>query len=720
MNPGLIGLTGGIVGGIIGVAGGLLGTYFAIRNTKGPRERAFVIKASIACWILALAFVFGMCLIPGLYKLLLIPIYVVGLVGGILLWNKRQAQIRFEESKINPAPPAAPSTQIIPRKFAVGGGALILIWLAVLLAITRAKGNVGGGVLILMYLAILVIVSIIVIQIKRAAEPGIFGFIFDKLGEKKNPASPVTPTTQTTPRKCPQCGAELKPDVSEGLCPACLLQRGIATEGGAPPGTPPFTPPIIPELAKLFPQLEILELIGKGGMGAVYKARQPALDRFVALKILAPRSGGDLDFAERFTREARALARLSHPNIVAVYDFGQAGGLSYFIMEFVDGPNLRQVEQAGRLSPREALEIIPQICGALQFAHDEGIVHRDIKPENVLLDKKGRVKIADFGLAKLLGQEPKDFRLTGARDVVGTPHYMAPEQIEKPSEVDHRADIYSLGVVFYEMLTGELPLGKFQPPSSCAHGVQIDVRLDEVVLRSLEKEPSRRYQQVSQVKTDVETIVTTPANQVSIQRKGKTMSTSSYKPLCYGLVIGAVCLLIWLTAWLATRPPKFSLENIDSKIVRLTKPGTTVKEVIHVLGEPAGYIWGDKSHIQQGHRLPDNPPEFYVLQYPGAVKVAVNHGRVVELRSEGQGPGFTYRGKLHLGSSLDEVLEALGEPTETVVGKPIDFSATDVLYRDVDGRKGFDYYARPDQNIRCFFANDEVTALYVTLESGNR
>ncbi|MGO9479802.1 MAG: protein kinase domain-containing protein [Limisphaerales bacterium] len=348
------------------------------------------------------------------------------------------------------------------------------------------------------------------------------------------PAPAVVPATEIIPRKCPQCGAELKPDVSEGLCPSCLLQRGIATEGGAPPGTPPFVPPTIPDLARLFPQLEIIELIGKGGMGAVYKARQPALDRFVALKILAPRPGGDLDFASRFTREARALAKLSHPNIVAVYDFGQVGSrrreeadpakvqpqppppvggheegtLSYFIMEYVDGPNLRQVEQAGKLPPREALAIIPQICAALQFAHDEGIVHRDIKPENILLDKKGRVKIADFGLAKILGQEPKDFRLTGARDIMGTPHYMAPEQVEKPQTVDHRADIYSLGVVFYEMLTGELPLGKFQPPSQ---KVQVDVRLDEVVLRSLAKEPELRYQNVSEVKTRVETIASTDA-----------------------------------------------------------------------------------------------------------------------------------------------------------------------------------------------------------------
>src|SRR6185437_14879676 len=241
-----------------------------------------------------------------------------------------------------------------------------------------------------------------------------------------------------------------------------------------------------------------------------------------------PRSRSDVDFSSRFSREARALARLSHPNIVAVHDFGTVGPvpglaspetpagksetgrmpvLHYFIMEFVDGPNLRQVEQAGKLTPREALQIIPQICAALQFAHDEGIVHRDIKPENVLLDKKGRVKIADFGLAKILGQEA-DFRLTGAGDVMGTPHYMAPEQVEKPQEVDHRADIYSLGVVFYEMLTGELPLGKFDPPS---HKVQVDVRLDEVVLRSLAKSPERRYQQVSEIKTDIENIAERPA-----------------------------------------------------------------------------------------------------------------------------------------------------------------------------------------------------------------
>jgi tetratricopeptide (TPR) repeat protein/predicted Ser/Thr protein kinase len=321
------------------------------------------------------------------------------------------------------------------------------------------------------------------------------------------------------PVKCPQCGAFLPAGELEGLCPACLLKQGTTAETATDPEASSFQPPDVDEVARMFPQLEILAFIGKGGMGAVYKARQPALDRIVALKILPPQAPGRPGFAERFNREARALAKLNHPNIVTVHEFGQVNGLPFFIMEFVDGLNLRQLERSGRLSPREALQIVPQICEALQFAHDEGIVHRDIKPENILLDKKGRVKIADFGIAKIVGGEGRAGSplpaagahgvtrptegLTETGKIIGTPRYMAPEQVEDPQSVDHRADIYSLGVVFYEMLTGELPLGKFGPPS---RKVDVDVRLDEVVLRALEKEPERRYQQASQVRTAVETI----------------------------------------------------------------------------------------------------------------------------------------------------------------------------------------------------------------------
>jgi Protein kinase domain len=169
----------------------------------------------------------------------------------------------------------------------------------------------------------------------------------------------------------------------------------------------------------------------------------------------------------------------------------------------VDGMNLRQLLETYRLTPRETLGIVPQICEALEYAHGEGIVHRDIKPENILLDQKGRVKVADFGLSKLLVPGPKDLQLTQSGQVLGTMHYMAPEQLEKPLEVDQRADIYSLGVLLYEMLTGGLPLGRFELPSKKA---AVDARLDELVLHAMERDPRQRCQSASEVRMRLETI----------------------------------------------------------------------------------------------------------------------------------------------------------------------------------------------------------------------
>ncbi len=317
-------------------------------------------------------------------------------------------------------------------------------------------------------------------------------------------------------KSCPQCGVALPSAATAGLCPRCLLAGAMApTQTDEEPSAARKT--LAPEeLAPHFPQLEIIECLGRGGMGVVYKARQRTLNRLVALKLLAPERVGEAKFAERFTREAQALAALNHPNIVTIYDFGQAGGFYFLLMEYVDGLNLRGLLRARKLTPEEALAIVPPLCEALQYAHDRGIVHRDIKPENLLLDKAGRVKVADFGIAKMLGA------LDGGGDggggaapenatqtTVGTPGYSAPEQKNDPRRVDSRADIYSLGVVFYEMLTGELPGQLIEPPSRKVH---IDVRLDEVVLRALEQTPERRYQQVSEVKTMVETIVGAPAD----------------------------------------------------------------------------------------------------------------------------------------------------------------------------------------------------------------
>ena len=310
---------------------------------------------------------------------------------------------------------------------------------------------------------------------------------------------------------CPQCQQPLPANAPGGICPACLLQAGLEPVTGANVGHSTaetsgyrgFSVPSIESMNAQIPQLEFIELLGQGGMGAVFKARQPELDRFVAVKILPKEIGADAKFTERFSREAKALAKLSHQNIVTVYDFGQLENQYYFVMEYVDGTDLRQLIDGGQVTAEQSLEIVRQICEALQFAHANGVVHRDIKPENVLIDKTGRVQIADFGLAKLLDSESVDVSLTGTRQVMGTLRYMAPEQTRGTKAVDHRADIFSLGVIFYELLTGDLPIGRFHPPSRKA---STDARLDDVVLKALENEPADRYQSASDVNLDLDSI----------------------------------------------------------------------------------------------------------------------------------------------------------------------------------------------------------------------
>jgi serine/threonine protein kinase len=360
--------------------------------------------------------------------------------------------------------------------------------------------------------------------------------------------------SKTSANACPRCGVALPSTSTAGLCPRCLMAEAMApTEAGAEASAQMPLPP--EEIAPHFPQLEILQCLGRGGMGVVYKARQKTLNRFIALKLLAPERVLDPRFAERFTCEAQALAALNHPNIVTIHDFGQAGGFYYLLMEYVDGVNLRQLLRARKFTPEEALAIVPPLCDALQFAHDRGIVHRDIKPENLLIDITGRVKVADFGIAKMLGTLPASNPAGQAAApenttpaTVGTPGYSAPEQKTDPQRVDSRADIYSLGVVFYELLTGERPDGRLEPPS---RKVQIDVRLDAVVLRALEKDPELRFQQVSEVKTLVQTIVqpssppppASPAAEVSpaTPHKGKPKTMSSTKTT---VAIVSACVLL--------------------------------------------------------------------------------------------------------------------------------------------------------------------------------
>jgi serine/threonine protein kinase len=194
--------------------------------------------------------------------------------------------------------------------------------------------------------------------------------------------------SETNPSTCPRCGSPLSPTDAAGLCPRCLLAMNLRTRTmPTGEGSASLPPPSPAELEQKFPQFEILECLGRGGMGIVYKARQKALDRIVAIKILAGEWQDDPGFAERFEKEAKLLARLNQPNIVTIHDFGNAGGLYYIVMEYIDGVNVRDLLREGKMEPEQALAIIPPICEALQFAHNHGVVHRDIKPENILLDR---------------------------------------------------------------------------------------------------------------------------------------------------------------------------------------------------------------------------------------------------------------------------------------------------------------------------------------------
>jgi len=262
-------------------------------------------------------------------------------------------------------------------------------------------------------------------------------------------------------------------------------------------------PPDPEALSKMMPlgRYSVQVRVGVGGMGAVYRGTQLSLGRPVAIKVLRVNDGHDFAFEDRFSREARAMATLNHPNIVAIHDYGHLGSeYLYFVMEFVDGTDLGEVMSRGRMTPELTLQLMPQICAGLEYAHSRGIVHRDIKPANIMLTRQGEVKITDFGLAKDVARSSN--RPTETHMVMGTPEYAAPEQFNAHREVDHRADIYSLGVMMYQMLTGALPRGAWHPPSMLRPG--IDPRLDPVVIRALMPDRQHRFQSVGDLRQAIE------------------------------------------------------------------------------------------------------------------------------------------------------------------------------------------------------------------------
>jgi formylglycine-generating enzyme required for sulfatase activity/serine/threonine protein kinase len=402
------------------------------------------------------------------------------------------------------------------------------------------------------------------------------------------------PEDPTIPVPPPEAGLK-------GLDAGELLARGLQT---APPsaGAAAWEPPTPEELAKLLPQYRIESLLGRGGMGAVYKGVQAALDRPVAIKLLPAEVAADTQFISRFQREARTLAKLQHSSIVAVHDFGQTGaGHLYFVMEYVDGTDLQHILKGPGLKPEQAFVLIGQICEALHYAHQQGVIHRDIKPANILVTKDGRAKVADFGLARPLIEESGG--LTQTHMVMGTPDYMAPEQRSGVGHPDHRADIFALGVMLYEMLTGQRPHGAFQPPS---HRVQVDVRIDEVVLKALQQEPDRRYQQASEMKTDVDRIRTTPPEKAKPPGRRRSLATMI---VAFVLIALITPVALYLLSKLNKPVVPASLGDASANDSKLNWTEAQLPEANRAFLRPDGWVLADgKESVFINPRLPDGSP----------------------------------------------------------------------------------------------------------------
>lgn len=360
----------------------------------------------------------------------------------------------------------------------------------------------------------------------------------------------MPPRSHTT---CPQCGLEIDERAPQGMCTKCVLlwvATAIREDENSTGDSSPVSMSYRPggqlgspeEIGEYFDDLEVLELLGAGGMGAVYKARQTKLDRTVALKILSRELASDSAFQERFDREARLLARLHHPNIVTIFETGTKGPFAYLIMEFVDGQNLREAMEGERMKPAAALTLVRDICEPLKFAHEQGILHRDIKPENILISSRGEVKIADFGIGKLVGDaDAEKSALTGDNAVLGSLRYMSPEQIDSPADVDQRADIYSLGLVLYELLTGQVPMGRFEPPSKSS---SVESVADEIVMQALERDLRARIPTMAELQLRLEELTSTTGPGTVIDRS----RLGTHAAICTGisLALALICIAYFM------------------------------------------------------------------------------------------------------------------------------------------------------------------------------
>ncbi|MFT6794716.1 MAG: hypothetical protein ACJAR1_002730 [Rubritalea sp.] len=294
-----------------------------------------------------------------------------------------------------------------------------------------------------------------------------------------------------------------------------------------------FTAPSVEELQSKFPFHDIVSFIAQGGMGAVYLATQRSLDRPVAIKILPQEFGEDEDYRVSFETEAKAMAKLNHSNLVGIYDFGDINGMLYIIMEYIPGRSLFDIAHGDQVDQLEAARLIADMCQGLDHAHTAGMLHRDIKPANVLIDDEAKPKIVDFGLARPLGEEQT------AGVVFGTPGYTAPEVLTDPLAVDQRSDIFSMGVMLYEMLTGHLPRNPIVPASAVSGS---DTRFDRILNKAIHPDPAQRYDSSGEMALALEDLITKFEQAPGLLRSGPLARQSKVlgaRPMAAGVLISA-------------------------------------------------------------------------------------------------------------------------------------------------------------------------------------